>query len=82
MTPKFYKITLLILIILLPILCFGIVNTMVSLKYETINPTDCVSQVSKINLCNSLKRIKIYAAIDFVIIIIFINFRKYLVKNV
>ena len=60
MKAKYFKILIIILIILVPIFVFGIVNTMVSLKYETDSPKDCISKITGVNLCNSIQNIKIY----------------------
>lgn len=40
---------------------FGIINTMVSLKYETEAPGQCISSVSGDDLCVALQRCKILA---------------------
>lgn len=40
---------------------FGIINTRVSLKYETENPGQCLSSVSGDDLCAALQRCKILA---------------------
>jgi ABC-type Mn2+/Zn2+ transport system permease subunit len=42
----------------IPVFAFGIINTMVSLKYETDNPTDCVSLVTGQDLCLTIKVLK------------------------
>ena len=45
-------------IIGIPIFAFGILNTSVSLKYETNNLTDCISLVSGDDLCHEIKVFK------------------------
>ena len=35
----------------IPVFAFGIINTGVSLKYETENPTDCISLITGQDLC-------------------------------
>jgi uncharacterized phage infection (PIP) family protein YhgE len=55
---------------------YGIINTMVSLKYQTDNITDCVSNVSGENLCDTIINLKI-VFIDCVLsLIALIYFRK------
>ncbi len=62
------------------VLPYGIVNTMVSLKYETENIEDCVSNVSGENLCNTIRNLKI-VFVWFVSLLIFsIYFRKKILK--
>ena len=39
----------------IPVLAFGIINTMVSLKYETDDPTDCISLVTGQDLCFTIQ---------------------------
>jgi len=82
MKPIYYKILTSILFLLIPILCFGIFNTMVSKTYETNNPNDCTSIITGIDLCKSINNMKIYIGIDLVIIIFLIIFKKKIVKNV
>jgi len=36
------------------VLAYAIINTIVSLKYETTNPKDCISVVSGQDLCSTL----------------------------
>jgi hypothetical protein len=40
--------------------CFGfeIINLMVSLKYETDGPNDCISLITQVHLCASIARCK------------------------
>ncbi len=73
MKAKYFKILIIILIILVPIFVFGIVNTMVSLKYETDSPKDCISKITGVNLCNSIQNIKIYIALDIILILLLIH---------
>jgi hypothetical protein len=55
---------------------FCVINTMVSLKYETNNPTDCVSLVTGKDLCFSIKVLK-GLTVACVVLIIFLGvFRK------
>lgn len=45
---------------------FGIINTMVSFKYETEAPGQCVSSVSGNDLCATLQRCKLFAVGAFI----------------
>jgi len=82
MKYKYFVILIIVLILIIPIQIFGIINTMVSLKYETENPSDCISRITGIDLCNSIKNMKISIAIDFLIILLLLIFKKKIIKNV
>ncbi len=60
---------------------FGIVNTMVSLKYETNNPNECISLVTGQDLCKTVMTMKIIIGFCFVGIIAFLGFKKRLLKQ-
>jgi hypothetical protein len=51
MRKVIYYILIGIFIIGIPLFAFGIVNTMVSIKYETADMGDCISSVSGADLC-------------------------------
>lgn len=60
----------------IPVLAYGILNTMVSLKYETDSPTDCISLVTGQDLCftiNVLKGLIIVCIATIVLLLIFKN---------
>ncbi len=78
---KYFYILIIILIILIPIFYFGIINTMVSLKYETDSPTECISKITGDNLCDSISNLKTLIYSDIVIIILLIIFRNKISKN-
>lgn len=59
---------------------YGIINTMVSLKYETENIQDCVSNVSGENLCDTIRNLKIVLVFCVLLLIILIYFRKKIIK--
>jgi amino acid transporter len=59
---------------------YGIVNTMVSLKYETENIQDCVSNVSGENLCDTIRNLKIVFVFCVSLLIFLIYFRKKILK--
>lgn len=72
----FYYIALIISGLGIPLFAFGIINTMVSLKYETENPTDCISSVTGQDLCLTINVFKGLILILVIIIILLIAFRK------
>lgn len=55
MRKKIYYLLLLLSILGIPFFLFGIVNTMVSLKYETENPNEYISLVSGQDLCLTIR---------------------------
>jgi hypothetical protein len=69
------------LTISIPVLIFGLVNTLVSIKYETENPGDCISSVSGDDLCSAINRFEIIIVINILIIITLIIFRKRIIKK-
>jgi uncharacterized membrane protein YhaH (DUF805 family) len=76
-----FYVVISLLIISIPILIFGIINTMVSLKYETENPGDCISTISGTDLCSAINRFEIIIAINVILIIGLLIFRKKLIKK-
>ena len=60
----------------IPIFTFGILNTMVSLKYETENPTDCISFVTGQDLCLTIQVLKSLIITSVITIILLAVFRK------
>jgi len=77
----FYYITLIIAVFGIPLFVFGIINTMVSLKYETENPTDCISSVTGQDLCLTINVFKRLILICVVILILLFVFRKRLLRK-
>ena len=55
MKKVIYYILFSISIIGIPLFAFGIINTMVSIKYETNNQGDCISLISGQDLCFTIK---------------------------
>lgn len=49
-----YRATLFSSLAAIPVLIFGIINTMVSLKYETNDSADCISGITGTNLCHTI----------------------------
>lgn len=81
MKVKHYTFLIISLIILALIFVFGIVNTMISLKYETNFDNDCVSTISGDNLCNSLRKIKYLFYIDLIAILVILLFQGKIIKK-
>ncbi len=81
MKKTIFYILISILTISIPVLIFGIVNTMVSIKYETENPGDCISTISGANLCAAINRFEIIIAINITLIIGLMIFRKKLITS-
>ena len=81
-TKKSYTLLIIISIIGTFLFPYGIINTMVSLKYETENAGDCISKVTGDNLCESISNFKIYFSISLVVLILLLAFKSKLVKNV
>ena len=72
-------ISILILVILVSV--FGVVNTYVSLKYETGNPKDCISVVTGRDLCLWMKTQKIIIIACLILVTGMVSFRNKLVKS-
>jgi hypothetical protein len=60
----------------IPLFAFGIINTMVSLKYETENPTDCISSVTGQDLCLTINIFKGLILVCVILIIALILLKK------
>lgn len=60
---------------------YGIINTMVSLKYETENIQDCISNVSGENLCNTIRNLKILFVFSVLLLAGLIYFRKIILNQ-
>ena len=60
---------------------YGIINTMVSLKYETDENHDCISMISGSNLCQSIANLKIALVFSFIFLFSCLFFQNKLLKN-
>jgi len=58
-----------------------VLNSMVSLKYETNSPNDCISTVSGIDLCNAIRTFHILAILCGLTIIGLLIYRKRILKT-
>ena len=77
----FFYLVLILSIIGLFIFPYGIINTMVSLKYETENITDCISLVNGENLCITIRNLKILFIISLTILICLLYFKKRILEK-
>ena len=77
----YFKLLIIVLIILIPVFWYGILNTNVSLKYETENPGDCISIITGQNLCRIINQLKISAAIDIILIVVLLIYRKKIIRD-
>lgn len=76
-----YNTLLSISILGIPFFSFGILNTMVSLKYETENPDDCISLVSGQDLCLTITILQSLVLICIVCTLLSLVFKKQLLKQ-
>ena len=81
MKAKYFRFLIIFLVILIPIFIFGIINTMVGQTYEIQNPNECISIVTGIDLCKAIRNLKIYIAVDIILIIILFIFKNRIVKK-
>lgn len=80
MSKKLYNIVLIILAFSIVLNIFGIINTMVSQKYET-DSYNCISKISGRNLCNDILEMKWYIGIALFLIVLILFFRNKLIKD-
>ncbi|WP_231874723.1 hypothetical protein, partial [Polaribacter atrinae] len=76
-----YIITLILSIIGIPLFEFMAFNSMVSLKYETRELTECISLVSGIDLCNAIRTFHILAILCGLTFITLLIYRKRILKT-
>ncbi|WP_408047750.1 hypothetical protein [Tenacibaculum crassostreae] len=81
MKEKIYKIGLILFILSVFLFEFMAYNTMVSLKYETEDIADCISLVSGIDLCQTIKILHALAGTSILIIICLVSFRNKTLKQ-
>jgi hypothetical protein len=81
MSKLFYNIILLCLTLSVPLFLFSLVNTSVSLQYETNDNGDCISQVTGQDLCFTINIILFMLATCCIGLILFAVFRKRLIKK-
>jgi hypothetical protein len=76
-----YYTLLSISILGIPFFLFGNVNTMVSLKYETENPGDCISLVSGQDLYLTITILQGLILLCMVCIVLLLVFKKRILKQ-
>lgn len=76
MKKKIFYVLIGFSIIGIPIFSFGIINTMVSLKYETNSPNDCISLVTGQDLCLTIQVLKGLIITCILTIILLMVFRR------
>ena len=81
MIKPIYYILLILGLIGIPLFEFMAFNSMVSLKYETKELTDCISLVSGIDLCKTIKVFHFLAIISGLVFIGLLVFKKRILKN-
>jgi hypothetical protein len=81
MKRKHFYILIGILTFIIPLLFLGILNSMVSLKYETSFNDQCISEVSGHNICESIKNLKKILLVDILLIFGLYVFRKRILKK-
>ena len=78
---KWVNILFVALLVASFIFAFGVVNSMVSLKYETNSPDECISTVTGANLCDAIEFNKAAAKVSFFFAIAALVYRLYFMKD-
>ena len=81
MRRKVYYLVIALLINCILFSIYGVINTMVSIKYETENPGDCISLVSGKDLCSVISGFQNTIIINAALLIMLTIFRKKLQKR-
>jgi ABC-type Mn2+/Zn2+ transport system permease subunit len=74
-----FRILITVSIVAALVFSFGIINTLVSRKYEIDNPAGCISAVTGNNLCAAIAELKIYAGLSLLAIMILLICRRRIV---
>ena len=80
-SKRYYNIILAIIILIIPIVFYMIINTMVSIKYETEGVETCISSVTGKNLCSQIDQLKVTIYIDMIVMIFWLALRNLIVKK-
>ncbi|WP_413532995.1 hypothetical protein [Empedobacter brevis] len=78
---RYYNIILAIIILIIPFVFYMIINTMVSIKYETDGIETCISSVTGKNLCSQIDQLKVTIYIDMILLIFWLALRNFIVKK-
>ncbi|MNT66594.1 hypothetical protein D3C72_2046690 [compost metagenome] len=81
MNKIYYRILLCAAIFGLFLFPFGILNTMVSLKYETEGGGDCISRITGNDLCQSIVQMKSFLGISALLVLILLIFKRKILKS-
>ena len=81
MSNKLHLIILALLLLATLLNGFGIFNTMVSMKNELANPTDCISTVTGSDLCKILKAMKLLTTVFGIVFLLFALIQKRIVRK-
>ncbi|MEZ4778585.1 MAG: hypothetical protein R2786_04310 [Flavobacteriaceae bacterium] len=81
MRKTIYYFLLIFTLIGIPFSAFGVLNTMVSLKYETNNLTDCISLVSGTDLCLTINVFRGLTILFIIVFILLLIYRKKLLRK-
>lgn len=81
MKRRIFSILLIVSLLGIPFFAFGILNTMVSLKYETDNMNNCISLVNGHDLCLALRINQILLVACILIPISLLIFKKKILKK-
>ncbi|MDH0660234.1 hypothetical protein ACTS91_00880 [Empedobacter falsenii] len=80
-SKRYYNIILAIIILIIPIVFYMIINTMVSIKYETDGVDTCISTVTGKNLCSQIDQLKVTIYINMIVMIFWLALRNLIVKK-
>lgn len=80
-SKRYYNIILAIIILIIPIVFYMIINTMVSIKYETDGVDTCISTITGKNLCSQIDQLKVTIYIDMIVMIFWLALRNLIVKK-
>lgn len=80
-SKRYYNIILAIIILIIPVVFYMIINTMVSIKYETDGVDTCISTITGKNLCSQIDQLKVNIYIDMIVMIFWLALRNLIVKK-
>ncbi len=80
-SKRYYNIILAIIILIIPVVFYMIINTMVSIKYETDGVETCISTITGKNLCSQIDQLKVTIYIDMIMMIFWLALKNLIVKK-
>ena len=75
-----YYVVLVLSVLAIPLSAFAIINTMVSVKYETEFGDGCISLTTGENLCTIILLWKILLIISIALILLLLIFKRKIIK--